>query len=387
MEVLPMSRRRKIIFGVIAIAVIALAVFLVRQRVTNEQSAYKIGAVLALTGRGATYGQRARNGMQLAVDELNSADAFRTQPISFIAEDSQSAAPQSLSAFRKLIDVDHVPVAVGFVLSDEVLTSAPVANERKVVLLTTAAGSDKIKDAGDFVFRNRESGEAQSEAIASACVQRLGIKDVAVLHSNSANGVSYRDGFKQALERLGGSALLTIGYNEGKTDYRAEIEQLRAKSPRAVYLAGLDQELGLILKQAKEVGFSTQFFASPGAISPKLLEVAGSAAEGLISASAPFDVDSTDQRVHAFTTSYKNRFNDSPDFIAANSYDAINIIAMCFKNGATNAEQIKSCLYSTKDYPGIGGLTSFNANGEVTKPVSLVQVKGGRFASFGGDRE
>jgi branched-chain amino acid transport system substrate-binding protein len=152
-------------------------------------------------------------------------------------------------------------------------------------------------------------------------------------------------------------------------------------------LAGLDQELGLILKQAKEVGFKTQFLASPGAISPKLLEVAGSAAEGLISASSPFDVESTDPRVQAFTRSYKNRFNDSPDFIAANSYDAMNMIATCFKNGAHNAEQIKSCLYGTKDYPGVGGVTSFDANGEVKKPISLVQVKGGRFASYGGSRE
>jgi branched-chain amino acid transport system substrate-binding protein len=382
-----MSRSRKIIFGLIALAVIAVAALVLRQQLSYQQTGYKIGAVISLTGRGATYGQRALNGIQLAVDELNATEPFRTHPIQLIVEDSQSAAPQSLSAFRKLIDVDHVPVAVGFVLSDEVLTSAPVANERKVVLLTTAAGSDKIKDAGDYIFRNRESGVAQSEAIASASIKRLGIKEVAILHSNSANGISYRDGFKQAIEQLGGTVSLAIGYNEGKTDYRAEIEQLRAKSPKAVYLAGLDQELGLILKQAKEVGFSTQFFASPGAISEKLLEIAGSGAEGLISASAPFDVNSTEPRIQSFITPYKKRFNDSPDFIAANSYDAIFMVAMCFKNGATDADQIKSCLYGVKAYPGIGGQTSFDADGEVIKQVSLVQVQGGRFVPFGGDRK
>jgi branched-chain amino acid transport system substrate-binding protein len=180
---------------------------------------------------------------------------------------------------------------------------------------------------------------------------------------------------------------LAVGYNEGKTDYRAEIEQLRAKSPKAVYLAGLDQELGLILKQSKEVGLSTQFFASPGAISEKLLEIAGSGAEGLISASAPFDVNSTEPRIQSFVTSYKRRFNDSPDFIAANSYDAVSMIAMCFRNGATDADRIKTCLYEIKDYAGIGGQTSFDANGEVIKPVSLVQVQGGRFIPLGGDRK
>ena len=135
------------------------------------------------------------------------------------------------------------------------------------------------------------------------------------------------------------------------------------------------------------MGFSTQFLASPGAISEKLLEIAGSGAEGLVSASAPFDVNSTDPRIQSFTASYKKRFNDSPDFIAANSYDAIYMLAACFKNGATDADQIKTCLYNTKDYPGIGGQTSFDTNGEVIKPVSLVQVRGGRFVPFGGSRE
>lgn len=377
-----MKQRTKV-FGVVGIMLAVVAVVFLRGCRPVQPAEYKIGVVLSLTGRGATYGQRALHGMQLAVDELNATEPFRNRPIKLVVEDSTSAAPQALSAFRKLIDVDHVPVVVGFALSDEVLSCAPVANERKVVLLTTAAGSNKITDAGDYIFRNRESGDLAANKIASACIQRFGIKDAAILHSNSANGVSYRDDFRKAFERLGGTISLAVGYDEGKTDYRAQIEQLRAKSPKAVYLAGLDQELGLILKQAKEVGFNSQFFASPGAISSKLLEIAGGTAEGLVSASAPFDVNSNDQRMQAFVKSYKSRFNDTPDFIAANSYDAINMIAGLFKNGATTSDQIKAGLYATKDYPGVGGQTTFDVHGEVSKPITLVQVRNGKFIPLG----
>lgn len=377
-----MKQRTKLL-GVIGIILAVVALVFLRGCRPVQPAEFKIGVVLSLTGRGATYGQRALHGMQLAVDELNATEPFRNRPIKLVVEDSTSAAPQALSAFRKLIDVDHVPVTVGFALSDEVLSCAPVANERRVVLLTTAAGSNKITDAGDYIFRNRESGELAANKIASACIQRFGTKDAAILHSNSANGVSYRDDFRKAFERLGGTISLTVGYDEGKTDYRAQIEQLRAKSPKAVYLAGLDQELGLILKQAKEVGFNSQFFASPGAISSKLLEIAGGAAEGLVSASAPFEVNSNDRRIQAFVSSYKSRFNDTPDFIAANSYDAINMIAGLFKNGATTSDQIKAGLYSTKDYQGVGGQTTFDANGEVSKPITLVQVRNGKFIPLG----
>lgn len=344
-----------------------------------QHQEFRVGAVLALTDRGATYGERAKKGMVLAADELNATSFFQKQPLKLIIEDSQSSAPRALSAFKKLIDVDHVPVVVGFVLSDEVLTCAPVANAQKVILLTTAAGSDKIKDAGDYVFRNRESGTAQSEAIARACVERFKIKEAAILYSTSANGVSYRDAFKDAIEKAGGSIVASVGYNEGKTDYRAEIEQLRAKSPKAVYLAGLDHEMGLILKQSKEVGFAPQFFATAGAISSKLLDIAGDGAEGLVCGSAPFNLESDDPRVQAFVKGFKARFNEDPDWIAANSYDAIYLLAELYKKGAATAEQLKSGLYATKDYPGVGGRTTFDSFGEVSKPILLVRVAGKKF--------
>lgn len=376
-----MNHKSSVVLIVISILIVSLIVFSFGC-VKKEEKEIKIGVVLSLTERGATYGQRALKGMQLATDEINTKEPFHTHPIKLIVEDSKSSAQQALSAFRKLIDIEHVFVAVGFVLSDEVLTCAPVANEKKVVLLTTAAGSDKIKDAGDYIFRNRESASLQTQAIASACVERIGIKEVAILHSNSANGVSYRDSFKDAVERLGGKIVSSVGYNEGKTDYRAEIEQLRARSPKAVYLAGLDNELGLILKQAREVGFKTQFFASAGAISQKLLDIAKSGAEGLVCGSAPFNVESDNPRVRTFTSAFRERFGEPPDFIVANSYDAIYMISDLFKKGAKNGEQVKEGLYAIKDYPGVGGKTTFDTFGEVIKPITLVQVKNGRFVPF-----
>lgn len=340
----------------------------------KEAEEINIGVVLSLTGRGATYGQRALRGMQLAVGELNTTEPFRTRPLKLLVEDSQSSSALALSAFRKLINIHKINVAVGFVLSDEVLACAPVANEQRVVLLTAAAGSDKIKDAGDYVFRNRESAALQAEVIARAAVQSFGFSEIAILHSNAANGISYMKNFKQQVEHLGGNIQVTVAYNEDQADFRAEIEQLRSKSPRAVYLAGLDREMGLILKQAKEVGFAPQFFASAGAISAKLIEMAGTGAEGLVSASASFDPESDDSSVLAFTEAFESRFGEIPDWIAANSYDAVHILAALFREGAIGGDQIKQGLYATQEFQGVGGLTTFDSNGEVKKPLVLVMV-------------
>jgi branched-chain amino acid transport system substrate-binding protein len=359
-------------------AALALSCLSCSQEPDSPQE-HKIGAVLALTGRGASYGEKARNGMQLAITEVN-AGKLRETPLRLVIEDSQSSRQQAQTAFRRLIDEEKVFVAVGFLLSDEVLSCAPLANQRKVVLFSPFAGSDDIKNAGDYVFRNRESASRQAEAIARVAVERFGEKRFAVFHAKSSNGISYRDSFVDAVVRLGIAAPPpTFSFEEGRSDYRKELTQIRAREPEAVYLAGLDRELGLILKQADEMGFRPQFFASAAAISPRLLEIAGRSAEGLVGGSAPFDPDSKSARVQGFVTAYSQRFGHQPDFLAANAYDAIHLIADQIRAGATDGEKLKAGLYTVRDYAGVGGRTTFDSFGEVDKPITLVQVRDGAF--------
>jgi branched-chain amino acid transport system substrate-binding protein len=344
----------------------------------SEPKEYKIGSILALTGRGKTYSEEARKGMELAVAQLNDSD-FKETPIRLIVADSGSDTAKAVEELRTLTDQEHVPVVIGMILSDEVLAAAPESTKRKVVILSPNASSDDIKNAGDYVFRNRESAALQSEAVARAAVQRFGRKKIAILHSASANAISYRDAFVDALVGLGEPIPSMVSYEEGKTDYTKEIAALQAKQPDAVYLAGLDKEMALILKEARESGFAPQFFASAGAISDSLLETAGPAAEGLVSGSALFDPDSQEPHVHAFVTAYEKLHGQKPGRIAANAYDAVNLVASVLKKGATDADGIKNGLYAVKDYPGVGGVTTFDSFGEVQKPIALFQVQNGKF--------
>jgi branched-chain amino acid transport system substrate-binding protein len=339
---------------------------------------YRIGAVLALTGRGSTYGAEAKNGMQLAVDQLN-AGSFRRTPVRLLVKDSQSGAEPALAAFRRLIDDDHVYAATGFLLSDEALACAPLANQRRVVLLSPFATSSDLKNAGDYVFRNCESAAHQAAAIARAAVERFGKRRLAILYPNAANGISHRDGFVDAVVRQRAPIPTAVAFEEGRPDYGPEIEKVRAAKPDAVFLTGLDKELGLILRQAKAAGFTPQFFASATAVSPRLLALAGDAAEGLVCGSVPFDRASREPQVSEFVAAYRQRFGTVPGFLAANAYDAIQILAGRLAAGARDGEALKNALYTVQNYPGAGGRTSFDAFGEVDKPIRLVQVRNGAF--------
>ena len=371
---------KKMLIGVlVAAAVTVLAVVLISRNSTSRTVQERsIGIVLPLTGKAATYGERSLQGIQLAIDTCNG-ESNTNGNLRIIVEDSQSQASRAVTSFTKLVDLDKVSVVVGLLTSDEALACAPLAMRYKVVLFTPGATSKELKEAGSYIFRNRESVELQTAVIAEACANNTGKGGIVIMHANASNAISYRDTFKDACESLGATVTGTVPFNEGKTDYRSELEQLRALTPNTVYLAGYDSELGLILKQAHEIGLETQFYASAGAVTPKLLEVAGVGAEGLIAASASFNPQSTALHVREFVKAYKARYNKEPDWLAANSYDAILMLMQVAKAEQFNAETIKTGLSNMKDFPGVSGKTTFDEFGGVTKPISLVHVLNGQF--------
>ena len=373
--------KKGFIVGIILIVIVLSGYFIFSPTQNeNEQEAIKIGVILSLTSKGATYGERSLNGIRLAVEELNKSERFNNKRIEIVLEDSRSSSTGAVSALNKLIDVDKVQVVVGMVLSDEVLSCAPLANKNKIVLLTPGAGSTKITNAGDYVFRNRESANIQTKKIAETSYSN-GHNDVAILYSNAANGKSYRDSFKNEFEKIGGRILLDIGYAEGKTDYRTEILKLITSKTKAVYLAGLDTELGIILKQAYELNFRPQFYASAGAISNNLLNIAKQGADGMICVTASFDIESKDNNVVKFKESFEAKYGTTPDWIAANSFDAVTLIAEIMNSGANTGEAIKQELYSGEFY-GVTGKTVFDENGEVIRDAKLVRVENGKFVNY-----
>ena len=369
-------------FAVVILAAMLVTILIVtlvkRHQHSLTTGEIRIGVILPLTGRAATYGERSLQGIQLAIDKANSS-RNADQPLNIIVEDSQSQASRAVTSFTRLVDIDNVPVVVGLLTSDEALACAPLANEHKVVLFTPGATSEELKGAGAYVFRNRESVELQTAVIAKACINRVGRGRIAILHANAANAVSYRNAFAAACEAAGATVVGTVPFNEGKMDYRSELEQVRSLKSDAVYLAGYDAELGLILKQAHEIGLETHFFASAGAVTPKLLEIAGLGAEGLMAASASFDPESKALHVNEFVKAYKAEFRKEPDWLAANSYDAIQMMAKIAESGEFTAESIRRGLVSFREFPGVSGTTTFDEFGGVMKPIQLVEVCQGRF--------
>ena len=347
----------------------------------SDKQTTKIGVILPLTGKGANYGEWSKNGLDLVVKEINSLHDYPYH-LELVYEDDEGIPKNGVTAFQKLISIHKPSVVTGLILSKVALSVAPIAEENKIVLLSTGASSDALRTAGDYVFRIRESGIFHGHSMAEYVVKDLDIKNVGVLYANAENGITYAEAFKEKVLELGEKIEFYEAFNEDETDFRTYLIKAKNRDIKVLYVPGLATEIGKILRQAKELGLEIQFLSSPGAQNPKLIEIAGQAAEGLIYTYPGFNPDSSDTLVQEFVKRYEKGYGKTPEFLAANSYDAIKILAQVFESHGITSDQIKNGLYSVKDYHGVAGTLSFDEYGDVIKSVALKTMKNGEFVLY-----
>lgn len=367
----------------IAVATVMVAVIVIISSVKKQDAAViRIGGVYALTGKVASFGRDVKNGVDLAVVQANESGGVNGRKLEVVGEDTESDPKKAVSAFTKLIALNEIPAAVGFITSSEALACAPVAEKSKVVMITPIASTPKLKDAGDYVFRTRESGLLQSYKVAEYVYKHTGAHQAAVLCENAANAVAYRDAFVTRFKELGGNVKASLTYEEGQTDFRIVLTRLKANDPEAVYLPGVGKVIARVLKQAKELGLQMPMFSSAGLEDPVLFEIAGNAANGVIFGAPAFSLGSDEPRTKAFVASYRRRYGGDPSVYAANAYDAANLIIDALRNGRTTGPAIRDFLYEVKDYQGASGILTFDEYGEVSKPIILKVTRNGKFVKL-----
>lgn len=360
--------------------ILGLVIALGMPRCAKKEKEIKIGAILSMTTKGASYGEKTQKGIEIALEEIK--DNFPNMKIKIIYEDSQGDPKTAVAALQKLINIDEVPVIIGPIFSDNVLACAPIANSKKTVLFLTAAVSDKIKDLGDYIFRNRMAASRLSAYLARYCYEVWSIGSIAVVYENSANSIDYKSGFVKKYNDLGGEIVAVENLDKGGSDFRTQITKLKQKRPKAIFITGHAQEIGYFLKQSRELGLKCRFYATGGVESDDLLKIAGNAAEGLIICSEAVDIESSDSIIQNFRRKYKALTNQEPDFFCANGYDALKMIIEAGNKYGFTSDGIKRGLYKIKDFHGVGGIISFDEYGEVTKTFVMKIVRNDAFVLY-----
>ncbi len=339
-------------------------------KILGKKETVKIGSLSPLTGQFAYYGEWEKQGTDLAVEEINKKGGINGQPVEIVREDDQADPVQSVQAFNKLILVDKIQAVIGSLASEAVLADAPFANKNKVVLLTAIAGATGPHAPGGYVFRIFPSATEEGESLVAEAARR-GNKTAAIIYINNAYGLELAKTVRRESPTAGIEILATEGYRKDETDFGGQLGRIKEKNPHTVFLLGYPKDMGLILKQARELDLRTDFFAPDTFSDPSIKSIAGPAAEGIVYV-MPSEIFTSE-----FTSSFKKKYGRQPNYIDAMGYDAVNLLARAISRGGYRGEAIRDELLKIKDYAGVSGNITFDAGGAAINRPLTVKVADG----------
>jgi branched-chain amino acid transport system substrate-binding protein len=373
-------KRNMRLFAVVACALFAF-VFMGAEKPKGQPIRAKIGVISTISGSSAAYGEAITNAIKLARDEVNAkGEVF----VDLKIEDSAGKQEQALAAAQKLINSEKVVAIIGPTLSNEMKVAGPEANASGVPIMGTSTTAKGITQIGKFVFRNALPESQAIPASVGEAVKKYNIKKVALLYGN--DDVFTKSGFdtmKEVAEKLKLDIVTIQEFQKGQADYKAQLTKIASLKPDAVLCSALYNEGGVILAQARKMGLKVPFVGGNGFNSPKVVEIAKDAAEGLIVATPWFD-EKNDPKVKAFVAKYEKAYGGKkPDQFAAQAYDAFYIMTNALKTaGMADRAKLRDALAATKNFQGVLGKFSFDAERDVVMEPNVLIVKGGKFTIF-----
>jgi len=345
-----------------------------------ESQGIPIGFYGALTGPTATFAQSGRNGVNLAADEINAAGGVLGRPIHVLAEDDRGEASEAASVVSKLITRDHVVALIGEQASSRTLAAAPIAQTYGVPMISPTSTNVEVTKKGDFIFRACYIDPYQGRALARFARRNLNASTAAMLVDvRSDYSVGLAESFSAVFRESGGRIVDELKYAEGDSDFSAQLTAIRPKEPDVLFVPGYYTDAGLIARQARSLGLKAVLLGADGWDSPKLAEIGGTSVEGAY-ISNHYSVDDPSPAVHRFVSDYTKRFGAAPDSIAASSYDAMRMLADAIvRAGSTEGRRVRDALATTKDYAGVTGTITMDADRNPIKAIVILKVVGGKF--------
>jgi len=347
----------------------------------KQTDTIKIGEFASLTGKEAAFGQSSHKGTLLAIEELNAAGGVLGKKIELVTEDNQSKAGESATIVKKLISRDKVVAILGEVASSRSLEAAPICQAAKIPQISPSSTNPSVTETGDYIFRVCFIDPFQGVVMAKFARNTLKVSKVAVLTSvSSAYSVGLAKYFKERFAADGGTVAIEQKYSEGDKDFKAQLTAIKAAGIEGIFVPGYYTEAALICKQAKDLGLSVPIFGGDGWEAPQLVEIGGAAVEGAYY-STHYSPENQTPAVATFLAKFRQRWNNqTPDAMAALGYDSAMVLVDAIKRaGTTEGPKLRDALAATKDYAGITGNTTLDAQRNATKSAVVITVKGGQF--------
>jgi len=341
----------------------------------------KIGEFASLTGKEAAFGQSSHKGTLLAIEAANAAGGVLGRKIDFIYEDNRSTPGESATIVKKLITRDGVVAVLGEVASGRSLEAATICQANKIPQISPSSTNPKVTETGDYIFRVCFTDPFQGKLLAGFAKRSLKATKVAILSDVSAPySVGLARYFREPFVADGGQIVSEQKYTGGDKDFKAQLTAIKAANPDAIFVPGYYTEAGLIVAQTRQLGITIPLFGGDGWEAPELIQIAGNALEGTYY-STHFSAENDDPKIKKFVADFRAKYDgETPDAMAALGYDSAMVLIDAIKRAGTTAEpQLRDAIAATRDYPGLTGSTTLDAQRNATKSAVIITVKDGKF--------
>lgn len=342
----------------------------------NSASTIKIGGIAPLSGGVAIYGVECKNGIDLAIEEINAAGGINGQKVEFICEDDEGDSAKSVNAYKKLITKDKARFIIGSLTSGCSLAITQLAQANKVLQIAPAATAPNITDAGNYIFRACFIDPFQGRVGGKFSYENLGAKKAAILYDvGNDYSVGLTENFVSEFEKLGGKVVAKESYGNGEKDFNAIITKVKASNPDVVYLPDYYATVALIAKQLRAQGVSTPLVGADGW--DGLTENAGDEVlNGYYSNHYAEDSDS--EAVQKFVKNFEAKYNKKPNAFATLGYDSVYMLKDAIvAAGSTDVAKVRDALEATDDNYVTGHIKFDEKRNPIKSAVMIKMVKDG----------
>jgi ABC-type branched-subunit amino acid transport system substrate-binding protein len=360
----------------------------VAHKAIAQNQPLKIGFLMPLTGGAGRLGQMMLEGSQLAIEEVNGAGGIKGRKVELITEDSQALARNGIDGYRKLADVDGVPIIITGWTTVSVAI-APLATQSKVYLLSGSTASPAVRGLSPYFQSTWMYDDESVRLILPYARNNLKVDKLGVLTVISDLGAALSSSIKQEWQKLGGSAVIEENHQIQEANFRPMLLKMLAEKPDAIYITtSVGKQAAQLVRQARDLGYEG-YFLSYGAFEDPEIQALGAKADKCFYSSPKYDAASADPTTKAFVDSFSKKLGRPPNVHQANHYDLIKIIQtvserVMDQSGQLNGEAFRAALVANyPQYSGVGGLYRFNfSDGSVLRSSVVKTVKDGVFVTL-----
>ena len=341
----------------------------------------KIGANFELTGNVANYGSATLDGLKLAIKEVNDAGGVNGKKITIVDADNKSEASEAVNAATKLISDDKVKVVVGPAVTANVIAESQVATDDKIPVVAPDATSPEVTvengQVKPYIFRSCFIDPQQGTVMAKFATENLKAKTAVIYVDNSTDySKSLGKVFKEKFEAAGGKVLDQQAFVAKDQDFKATLTTLKAANADVIFVPAYYEEVGKIVKQARELGITCPILGTDGWDDSKVADIAG--ADALNNTFFSTHYSDKDDSVKGFVEAFKQEYGHMPNVFAALGYDAGKMIVDAIKRaGSDDPEKIRQALEETQDLQVGTGTITMDKNHNPIKQAVILENKNG----------